>query len=455
MRLVLFAALCVSATFGALDASAASKRRQVRLDVRSVHPVVQADRKQIEHIRIALEGFELLSDEPRPPLNVALVIDRSGSMRGPKLERAKEAASEAIERLQDQDIVSVVLYDTQVEVLVPATKATDRQSILDAIRGITAGSKTALFAGVTKGAAEVRKFLDEERINRVILLSDGLANIGPQSPQELEGLGQSLMKEGITVSTLGLGLGYNEDLMVGLAKVGGGNHAFIEDASQLAGVFRQEFDGLMSVVATDFEIEVTIDEQTRPVRMIGSDADIDGQVVRIPLAQLYSEQKRYFVLEVELDPGQDGTTRPLADVRVAYRNMATETRDTLQTSIETRFEEDAKIVEDKTDLEVLASCSLLITNERNCQATALRDAGQIDAAKQLLLTNSAELSQLSFQCAEAGMADAAEELKAAEKINEFQSGKIAEAGDWIRTRKSMRAVQNQLEQQQVYSGEIK
>ena len=455
MRWLLSAVLTFAAGFLVLDASAAPQRRQVLLDVRSVHPVVQADEKRVEHIRIALEGFELSSDEPRPPLNVALVIDRSGSMRGPKLERAKEAATEAIARLQDQDIVSVVLYDTQVQVLVPATKATDRESILAAIRGVQAGKKTALFAGVTKGAAEVRKFLDEERINRVILLSDGLANIGPQSPQELEGLGKSLMKEGISVSTLGLGLGYNEDLMVGLAKVGGGNHAFIEDASQLAGVFRQEFDGLMSVVATDFKIEVTIDEQTRPVRMIGSEADIDGQIVRIPLAQLYSEQKRYFVLEVELDPGTDGSTRPLADVRVEYRNMATETRDALQSSIEVRFDEDAKIVEDKADLEVLASCSLLITNQRNREATALRDAGQIDAAQKLLLTNSAELSILSFQCAEAGMDEAAEELKAAERVNEFQSEKIVDAIDWKRTRKSMRAVQNQLEQQQVYSGEIK
>src|SRR6056297_1615193 len=175
--------------------------QQVKLDVKLVNPTMAADKQETNYVRIALTGFELASEAERPPVNVALVLDHSGSMSGKKLRRAKEAAAAAIDRLRDDDIVSVVMYDSNVTVLVPATKATDRQSIKAAIDSVTAGSSTALFAGVSKGGAEVRKFLDKDQVNRVILLSDGLANVGPDSPQELEGLGRSLMKEGISVST--------------------------------------------------------------------------------------------------------------------------------------------------------------------------------------------------------------------------------------------------------------
>ena len=105
-----------------------------------------------------------------------------------------------------------VLYSSSATVLVPATKATDREQIIRKIKTIGANGSTALFAGVSKGAAEVRKFLDEESVNRVILLSDGRANVGPKSPGELERLGASLVKEGISVSTLGIGLGLQRGL---------------------------------------------------------------------------------------------------------------------------------------------------------------------------------------------------------------------------------------------------
>ncbi|MCC9656816.1 vWA domain-containing protein [Rhodopirellula halodulae] len=427
---------------------------QVKLDVRLVHPVMKAGEKQNNHLRIALTGFEMKSDKERPPVNVALVLDHSGSMSGQKLARAKEAAEAAIDRLSDNDIVSVVLYDSNVTVLVPATKATDRSSIKQKIRGIQAGSSTALFAGVSKGAAEVRKFLAEEQVNRVILLSDGLANVGPKSPQELEGLGRSLMKESISVSTLGLGSGYNEDLMVALASVGGGNHAFIEDADSLVAVFNQEFDGLLSVVANEFDIVVELDQSVRPVRMIGSEGDIEGQTIRIPLAQLYANQERYFIVETEVSPGEDGATRDLAEVSVEYRNLQTETKEKLTSSIQVRFNNEEKVVEESTDLEVFAYCSLLLTTERNREATALRDAGQVDEARQLLEQNTALLKKLHFECSENGVESVLPSLKLAEDSNAMQAEAIVDRFKWNETRKSMRQLQNAVQSQQTYSVEV-
>ena len=142
-------------------------------------------------IKVDLEGIRP-KGITRAPLNLALVIDRSGSMSGEKIADAKNAAIHVIQQLQRNDIVSVVIYSDSVEVLIPATKVADKQRLIKRIRRIESNGNTALFAGVSKGAAEIRKFIDKERINRVILLSDGLANVGPSSPRELGQLGRSL-----------------------------------------------------------------------------------------------------------------------------------------------------------------------------------------------------------------------------------------------------------------------
>ena len=198
--------------------TASASAGQVRLEVSLDKPTMLAEKKQAAFVKVGLTGFKLDGKDQRAPVNVAIVLDKSGSMQGDKIAKAKDAAIAAIGRLGSDDIVAVVAYDSTVQVIVPATKLSDKQSVIEQIRRIEAGGSTALFAGVSKGADELRKFLDKNRVNRVILLSDGLANVGPQSPSELGALGASLMKEGISVSTMGLGLDYNEDLMTKLAQ---------------------------------------------------------------------------------------------------------------------------------------------------------------------------------------------------------------------------------------------
>ncbi len=247
-------------------------------------------------------------------------------------------AVDAIGLLGPNDIVSIVTYDTNVQVLVPATKLTDREQVIEAIRGIQPTGNTALFAGVSKGAAEVRKFLSEDRVNRIILLSDGLANVGPSSPGELGALGASLKKENISVSTLGLGDGYNEDLMVNLAGQSGGNHKFIESATELADVFRQEFDDVLNVVAQGVDLNVTIPEGIRPVRVLGNAADINGQSIVSKFAQVYSRQEKFIAIELEVPASESASTRELASVSVSYTNMKTDVKDSLSQGTQIRFQ---------------------------------------------------------------------------------------------------------------------
>ncbi len=365
--------------------------RQVALDVSLAQPTLEANKQQTTFIKVGVTGFRLSDSQKRAPVNIALVLDKSGSMAGDKIARAKEAAIGALERLGAQDIVSVITYDTNVSVLVPATKLTDREQVIERIRSISASGSTALFAGVSKGAEELRKFLDKERVNRVILLSDGLANVGPQSPSELGELGASLGKEGISVTTIGLGLDYNEDLMTMLARKSDGNHVFVENSAQLVDVFNREFNEVLSVVAQEVVIKIHCHDDVRPVRILNDQGEITGQDVYVKLNQLYSEQEKYLILEVELPPRQSGTTLQVADVTVSYTNMESKTEDRLSSAVGANFSNSLAAVKSSVNKAVMEECVLQIANLTNQSATLLRDQGEIQRSKELLKSNAGYL----------------------------------------------------------------
>lgn len=365
----------------------------VKVDVALARPVQLAGQKQVNYLRVGLTGIAVKGAARRAPVNVAIVLDKSGSMMGEKLARAKEAALASIERLGAEDIVSVVAYDHTVEVLVPATKVSDRAVIRSAIQRLTASGNTALFAGVAKGAAEVRKFLDRQRVNRIILLSDGQANSGPSSAAELGELGASLIKEGISVTTLGLGLDYNEDLMAALARRSDGNNYFIEDSTELAAKFAFEFDDVTSVVAQELTVRISCASGVRPIRVLGREADITGQTVTAYLNQVYGEQEKYILLEVEVPAGADSTRRGIADVAVTYANMTTGSTGRINRPAAVRFAASPALVDSSTNRVVMASAIEQIAVEKNLLAISLRDQGRIEEARNLLRENAAFLAE--------------------------------------------------------------
>lgn len=437
----------------ALDASPGKKTQPtISLTATISNPTLLAGKTNTTFLRISLDGATLSTEASRPPINVAIVIDKSSSMSGQRIEQAKLAAIAAVERLRDNDIVSIVLYDSAIEVLVPSTKATDRAGIVQKLRAVQVGSNTALFAGVAAGAAEVRKFIDRGNINRVILLSDGQANVGPSSPNELADLGRSLAKENISVSTLGIGEGYNEDLMMQLAATSSGNHVFIEDEASLVAIFNREFDTLMSIVASDIQVQVALPNHVRPVRVLGTEARIDGRDIFIPLTQLYSGQNRYFIIELEIDSCEDGSHLPIANVSAAFTSTMTEQRETRSVEVLSRFTSSLAEVESETDLETLAYATVLVTTERNRLATALRDAGKVDEAKDLLRINGEELLKCSEACEAKNIVVVVPILNANSVANGLQESEIADDAKWKYGRKRMVEFQNRNVQQQVYDG---
>ena len=413
---------------------------QVKLDVAIGTPVMLADQKQTVYLRVAMTGFEIDDPSDRTPVNVAIVLDKSGSMQGEKIARAKEAAIMAIDRLGQDDIVSVVTYDSTVHVLVPATKVSNRVEIRAAINRLQAGGSTALFAGVSKGASEVRKFLDKNRVNRVILLSDGIANVGPSSPGDLAELGSSLIREGISVTTIGLGLDYNEDLMTQLARKSDGNHMFAENATDLARAFDREFGDVLAVVAQDVTVTIRCAKGVRAVRVLGREADIAGQTVTATLNQLYSDQMKYVLLEVELPPGRAGRELRVASVDVSYANMGTKTTDRLGSTVSVRFTDLPSLVEANTNRDVMVAAAHQIGVETNQLAVRLRDEGRIEEARQTLFSNGGILSQQAARYN-------SKELERYAYDNEFDAQNLDDK-NWKRQRKSMREVQHRIQGQQ-------
>ena len=430
------------ATTGAVDVRA-SERSQVRLGLSPGQPVLLADRVQRTWVKISLEGLPLSGGAERVPLNVALVLDRSGSMGGEKLRQAREAALTALDYLHADDLFSLVTYDTNVRVLVPATRVGDRYELRRAIESIRAGGNTALFAGVSKGVSEVRKFLDDNHVNRVILLSDGLANVGPSSPDELGRLGRRLGREGISVTTIGLGLGYNEDLMVQLAGNSDGNHVFVEQASDLARIFRSEFGELSTVVAQDLKVIIRCDKGVRPLRLLGREGVIRGQRVEVRLNQLYALQQKYLTLEVEVAPTAAGRQRPLASVDLAWDDLGSHRQERGRAAATVEFTARADEVEQAEVAEVMVSVSEQKAAVAAKQAVQLRDAGERDKAEALLNDSAMALEQEARRYN-------APALRALSEKARVSSGLIGSDRDWNRNRKDLRSQQYKLERQQSY-----
>ena len=356
-----------------------SSPEPVRLRVELDRPVLPADSRETAIVKVSLDGIRPVQTR-RAPVNLALVIDKSGSMGGDKIARAREAALEAVRRLSADDLVSLVVYDNGVRVLVPARRVGDGEALAAAIEGIEASGGTNLHGGVVAGAAELRKHIEEGYAHRVLLLSDGLANVGPQTPEALGSLGAQLVREGISVTTIGLGLDFNEDLMTRLARRSDGNTYFVENSRDLVRVFNEELGDVLSIVARRLVVDIDFPAGARPVRIVGREGRVeDGRVV-VELNQLYGGQEKFALVEVELEPAKKGSAREIARARVRYEDAADARPASQSAQVAARFTAEQEEVVQAANHRVQADYASNRLAETKDEVVALVDAGRRDEA---------------------------------------------------------------------------
>ena len=443
LQLVAAGAIAAMAFIPAMATKATAT--ELRLGAELGQEAIAPRKSRTIYLRVGLEGLKPEGEGRRSPVNVAIVVDRSGSMQSEgKMARAREAAAMALGRLGPDDYASLVAYNHEVDVLMPSAHVTSQATVRRLIDELTASGNTALYAGTEEGIRQVRKFLARDRVNRVILVSDGLANVGPSSPSELAALGREAAGHGIAVTTIGLGDGYNEDLMQKLAYNSDGNHAFVASADDLVKVFNQEFGDVLSVVAQEIIIEIHCQGGFKPIRLLGREAEIDGSRVKVHLNQIYGAQEKYLVLEVEVPEGLPVGDADVAEVEVRYEGLVSRTEGRLSARVKARITDKAEEAEATLNKPVMADVAVQIATERNEEAVSLRDKGDIAGAKKVLEENAAYLK-------DAAGAFASPALGSLSSENERQAAEIDGDDDtWNVTRKAMRAGQHNAKVQQSY-----
>lgn len=265
------------------------------------------------------------------PLNLAFVLDRSGSMAGEKLELVKRAVAVGINGLAATDRAAVVTYDNQVRILATGNRMTGdaKAAIGLALARLRPGGSTALAEGWLTGCRLVAAAAAEhgaDCLTRSLLLTDGLANIGITDPDELIGHAVNLRQRGVTTTTFGVGADFDEQLLRGLAEAGGGNFYFIERAEQIADFFAGELGELLSVFAEETTLTLTLPRGVTasllndyPASRSTPDTEMPSSVT-VALGSLSAGEERTIVLELEAGPGQSGELVSL-EVSLRYRQV--------------------------------------------------------------------------------------------------------------------------------------
>ncbi|MBV4359757.1 vWA domain-containing protein [Pinibacter aurantiacus] len=306
-----FAAVCIvlSCSFSSGQGENSPKSQKAAIDdssnlirwqVRTSGAYLLYDGNEDPYLYINIKSGENKNDKKRVPLNISLVLDRSGSMAGDKIEYAKKAAMFVVDQLNSNDILSIVNYDDKVEVTSPSQPVKNKEMLKAAIDQICDRGSTNLSGGTLQGYWQVAKTMKAGYVNRVLLLTDGLANVGITDPSELKKLVDNKYKEnGIALSTFGLGADYNEDLLTLLAETGRANYYFIKQADQIPGIFANELKGLLSVVAQNAAVSVTLPDGMECEKVYGYPYELKNNKVEIKFNDIYANDEKAVLIKLK------------------------------------------------------------------------------------------------------------------------------------------------------------
>ena len=303
-------------------------------------------------------------NERQAPLDVAFVLDRSGSMASGKLDLAKTGVDLAIARLRSEDRMALVVYDDTVDTVQPLQHATPRAktNVRLSLHGIDPGGSTNLSGGWMTGCGQLANApgAGEEdsgtRIRRVILLTDGLANVGITAPQELSQHTGQLRRRGIATTTIGVGQDFDEGLLSAMAEAGGGNFQYAANADKLREFFTEELQALFSVTATAFAITLQVPPRVKTELIAAFPVESQGGKTQVAISDVVAGDEIDLVFSIQPGATQGDATLPVV-VAASWTDPRADCRHELDASPEPlHYAEQAVVAETPADPLVELRC---------------------------------------------------------------------------------------------------
>jgi len=238
----------------------------------------------------------------RAPVALALAIDRSGSMEGKPIESVKTAVGLIVDQLTDADMLSIVTFGEHVDVLMPASRVLNREVIKQHVDRIKPKGTTNLYSGMATAAEQLLNASSPQHLSRTLVLTDGEANEGIVEYHDIISEARNLRMKGMTISTVGLGIEYNEELMKGIAKNTRGNYYYIDTIDQIPEVFDKELKSIFGTVATNVGLKLRLAEGVELGRVYGYEAAKGGRSVSIDLPDLANSETLPVLVQLSLQP---------------------------------------------------------------------------------------------------------------------------------------------------------
>lgn len=331
----------------------------------------------------------------RLPINVCLVIDRSGSMSEEgKLEQVKVAAKHLIDQMTPRDRISIVAYDTEVKVVQPPTRVEDKGKLKAMVDELYPGDMTNLSGGLQKGYDLVKQNFKKHELTRVILLSDGLANVGITNLEELTGVVKRNREKGVVTTSFGVGNDYDAKFLSAIATTGAGNYYYVDRADRIPAFFAAELSGMTSTVAKDIKVKIKLASGVQMNKVYGYSADSVGDEWTIAVGDLAAGEVRSVYVELRLPKVDVESTKTVAEVSLACDDAITKVPVTSATTLAMHFVPDRSLVA-ANEVKEVSSTALRVGNATTfSEAESLINQGNAkDAA--VMLRKKAEATRES------------------------------------------------------------
>jgi Ca-activated chloride channel family protein len=326
----------------------------------------------------------------RAPVNVALVIDRSGSMSGENIIQAKRAARQLIDQLTPGDRLSIIDYGSDVQVFRGAF-ATDenKRRMHSYVARIQDTGGTNIGDGLNAGRAQVAAASSDFSANRIMLLSDGQPTVGVTSRGGLVRIAQSIKHQGITVTSLGIGYDFNEDLMQQLASVGGGSYGYLRDASAIAGILQRDLQQATTLVARDVKLQLTAQTGVDSIEVLGRPSTRQGNALVVTMPDFSAGQVERLVVRVRTHAPGGAVAMDVGGVQLTYQDVLAERPADSNLTLAAAITHDSTLAMKNTDKDSLVVATRARSAQNLQRAAELAQKGDTGgAARELEQANS-------------------------------------------------------------------